>query len=373
MERCTRSGPSEAKDRFKKVNFYFYRFFYDVRTYPAKFADENFEDAAFHEENFECADPEKSPVCYCCAKRKQRLFDNAMRVTGQISRDHSTTDFSYNGVEYKLHDCVYIFPRRLDEPHAIGQITDIKCIGHFNWKVKDPTKIQTSVQEILLTIQFFRRFDDFNSDYFLDFKRGDAHSVRDSRRLYLTNMYEEIVVDSRLGTLLGKCHVVHTGRIKNLTKYKNLEDTFHVGDRVSKFAIPSETDGTFSLRDIKPLKAKEFIDSSDGNEMVLIEEKRKEVFSRAGLKLRAMDVFAGCGGLTSGLHESGAVETLFGIEYDKDASQTLRRNFPHMKVYNQSANILLQRAIQEEQGTVLNAMKDLQGNLMPPMPRRGEM
>lgn len=366
MERCTKTGPLEEGDRFKKPNCYFYRFFYDDdETTPVRF-----EDATFHEENIKLAGTEHSQQCFCCAKREEIQHELSTRVTGTINEDRSTTSFSHDGVEYKLNDCVYMLPRASDEPHTIGQIIHIKCTGGFNWAVKDPVKLRDSVQGIHITMQILRRYDDFNSAYRSEFKRGEKHAIRDSRRLYLTNRRKTIVADDRL---LGKCQVVHPDRINNLATYKDLEDTFYVTDRE-----PDSSDGpaprrTFDLEDLEPLNAKDFHDSANGNKMVGTEECRQENFAKAGLKLRAMDVFSGCGGLTSGLHEGGAVDTLYGIEWDIDASRTLKRNFPHMKVYNENANTLLQRAIQEERGTPTGVMKDLQGKPMPPMPKRGEM
>lgn len=361
MERCTEIGPVEDKEKFKGVNRYFYRFFYDDNN----MSPERFEDAVFHEES-----SGRSDECYCCAKREQTRFDHSTRVTGHISRDHATPSFSHNGVEYKLHDCIYMLPERSDEPHTIARIIHIRCEGHFNWVVKDHSKLRNSVQKIHVTAQILRRYDDFNGDYFSEFNRGDKHGVRDNRRLYLTNDTENIDPDEKL---LGKCHVVHPNRLKNLMKYKDLDDTFYVADKVRYGANSKVANGKFSLKDIEPLNAEDFRDSDDGNEMVEIEESRHEVFAKAGRKLKAMDVFAGCGGLTSGLHESGAVETLWGIELDVEASRTLKRNFPGMTVYNADANFLLHRALLEELGTAKGSVKDPRGNAMPSMPKRGEV
>lgn len=366
MERCTQTGPSEESDRFKKPNCYFYRFFYDNdETTPVRF-----EDASFHEENIKLASTERSQQCFCCARREEIQHELSTRVTGTINEDRSASSFSHDGIEYRINDCVYMLPRASDEPHTIGQINHIKCAGGFNWAVKDPSKLRDSVQGIHITVQILRRYDDFNIDYRTEFKSGEKHAIRDSRRLYLTNRKKTIVADDKL---LGKCHVVHLDRISNLAKYKDLEDTFYVTDREPDCSNGTTPRKEVGQEELEPLNAGDFHDSVNGKEMVQMEEKRQERFSKAGLKLRAMDVFAGCGGLTSGLHEGGAVETLYGIEWDIDASRTLKRNFPHMKVYNENANTLLQRAIQEERGTATGTMKDLQGKPMPPMPKRGEM
>ena len=41
-----------------------------------------------------------------------------------------------------------------------------------------------------------------------------------------------------------------------------------------------------------------------------------------------MDLFAGCGGMTRGFHDSGRFESVFAVEADRDASATYAANFP---------------------------------------------
>jgi DNA (cytosine-5)-methyltransferase 1 len=40
-----------------------------------------------------------------------------------------------------------------------------------------------------------------------------------------------------------------------------------------------------------------------------------------------IDLFAGCGGITRGFHDSGRFRTVFAVEVDHDAAETYRRNF----------------------------------------------
>ena len=43
---------------------------------------------------------------------------------------------------------------------------------------------------------------------------------------------------------------------------------------------------------------------------------------------RLIDLFAGCGGMTLGFHQAGC-ESVFAVEWDRDAAETYRRNFGH--------------------------------------------
>lgn len=380
MERCTTTGPFESRERFKDVNRYFYRFYSDESSKTPI----GFEDATFHEETEDAAaaaniDGQRES-CYCCEKDAQKQLKHDFRVLGQINSDDTTSSMSYNGVEYNLYDCVYIKPEWSDQPHMIGRIVRLRCEGQFRWPVKDQAKLKSSVQEVYVTAEIFNRYDDFKGDYFKEFMGGDKHTARDSRRLYLTNEKKVIRIPPKNKSkdngfkyeLLGKCHVVHPDRINDLEGYKELDDTFYAADKVrSDFSKDSE--GVYRLEDLEPLSSAYFHESTDGNKMVDLEASRHKAFESAGRKLKAMDVFAGCGGLTAGLDASGAVETVCGIEWDVDASLTLKRNFLQMTVYNQDANILLERALLEETGRAKGVLRDLQGKPLPPMPKRGGM
>jgi DNA (cytosine-5)-methyltransferase 1 len=44
-----------------------------------------------------------------------------------------------------------------------------------------------------------------------------------------------------------------------------------------------------------------------------------------------MDLFAGCGGMTRGFHDSGRFESVFAVEFDRDAAETYAANFPDVE------------------------------------------
>ncbi|KAF9079078.1 hypothetical protein BGX23_005118, partial [Mortierella sp. AD031] len=52
------------------------------------------------------------------------------------------------------------------------------------------------------------------------------------------------------------------------------------------------------------------------------DEGRMKGFLKDKAKLRAMDLFAGCGGLSLGFERSGVVDTHYAVEQDKSAAST---------------------------------------------------
>lgn len=63
-------------------------------------------------------------------------------------------------------------------------------------------------------------------------------------------------------------------------------------------------------------------------------------------KLMTLDVFAGCGGLSEGLHQSGVAEVKWAIENDASAAKAYRLNNPHVKIFSDDCNSLLSQIIE---------------------------
>lgn len=70
-------------------------------------------------------------------------------------------------------------------------------------------------------------------------------------------------------------------------------------------------------------------------------------------KLRCLDVFAGCGGLSQGLHEAGVAESKWAIEVFEQAAQAYKLNNKDCTVFTDDCNLLLKNAIE---GIKVNAI-----------------
>lgn len=62
-------------------------------------------------------------------------------------------------------------------------------------------------------------------------------------------------------------------------------------------------------------------------------------------KLRTLDLFAGCGGLSEGLHQAGIAENLWAIEKEEPAAYAYRLNNPKTTVFSADCNTLLQKVM----------------------------
>nr|XP_034189663.1 DNA (cytosine-5)-methyltransferase PliMCI-like [Osmia lignaria] len=65
-------------------------------------------------------------------------------------------------------------------------------------------------------------------------------------------------------------------------------------------------------------------------------------------KLRTLDVFAGCGGLSEGLRQAGIVDNQWAIEKDEPAACAYRLNNPNTTVFCEDCNVLLRMVMNGE-------------------------
>lgn len=64
---------------------------------------------------------------------------------------------------------------------------------------------------------------------------------------------------------------------------------------------------------------------------------------RPEVKLVALDLFSGCGGLALGLHASGLTESRWAVENNAKAAKAYRMNFPQATVYEEDVDVWFQK------------------------------
>ena len=67
--------------------------------------------------------------------------------------------------------------------------------------------------------------------------------------------------------------------------------------------------------------------------------------STDALRLKTLDIFAGCGGLSEGMRQAGAARSLWAIEYEPDAADAFRVNHPGTHVFTANCNVILRRCM----------------------------
>ena len=64
--------------------------------------------------------------------------------------------------------------------------------------------------------------------------------------------------------------------------------------------------------------------------------------------LKCLDVFAGCGGFSCGLHEAGVAESKWAIEFNNAAAKSFKSNNRNTLVFCEDCNILLKKIMEAE-------------------------
>eukprot|EP00887_Chlorella_sp_A99_P005231 scaffold1.g5231.t1 len=91
----------------------------------------------------------------------------------------------------------------------------------------------------------------------------------------------------------------------------------------------------------RPTKA----DKAGKGKAVKEETEEKKFDGDDGTALATMDIFAGCGGLSEGMHQAGAAYTKWAIEYERPAAEAFRLNNPDAATFCNNCNVLLHAAM----------------------------
>lgn len=241
---------------------------------------------------------------------------SALPISG-MAWDSTLTAFQRHKIVYRVKDFVYLLPRKGKLPE-IGQIVGIKVYSpqkFFKLKTKaENVKFNLEVRQIY-------QVDDFHTFYHLE--PDNRHGIRDSRKVYLSNAIIRITSEE----LEGKCNMAHISDLDDLDKFRNKEDTFWVGHKVS-FPKRHSKSSNPDLSNLVRSSAETATDFA----------KVKDSFLSNGRKLRTLELFGGAGGMALGLELSGAVETKYMVEFAPSPAQTARRNFPGVQFYNEDVS-----------------------------------
>ncbi|KAF8261693.1 S-adenosyl-L-methionine-dependent methyltransferase [Lactarius quietus] len=190
--------------------------------------------------------------------------------------------------------------------------------------------------------------------------------TKDEKRLYFTLKTESIPMEN----IVSKCFVQHPLAIQDLDSWLCHEDHFYVQDY-------SDNPPFLGIKDSNELRVMDLPSHSYCMEcynkhMESISEQR--LFVQSHHPIQALELFSGAGGLSIGLEDTGFVKTKWAVECAPSAARTFQYNKQHANVYNQDCNLLLEHAIETNNGKKLPPLRSLDdGQPLPPLPRPGEV
>ncbi|XP_014253428.1 DNA (cytosine-5)-methyltransferase 1-like [Cimex lectularius] len=163
----------------------------------------------------------------------------------------------------------------------------------------------------------------------------------DLNKLYASD--EEVIVN--FGDVTGKCAVVYSENLIEdiYTWSKEGPNRFYFNE-----AYDSQTQTL-----VEPSRTVKMLGNAGkgkGKGKAKVERKKIEIAVWPTIKrpLRCLDVFAGCGGLSEGLHQSGVAETKWAIEKEEAAANAFRLNNLSATVFSDDCNHLLKLVMNGE-------------------------
>ncbi|TFY70272.1 hypothetical protein EVG20_g2746 [Dentipellis fragilis] len=257
--------------------------------------------------------------------------------------------FAQYGIEYHRYDFVYLLQEvDPDLPYQFGQILQIKKSGQGYMQIK---------------VQIFGRLDDL-----VRRERRDNPDLqiwkKDEHCLFATSKTLSVSSDQ----IAGKCFVAHEDSVDNLHEWLIHDNHYYVDHQaISPSARSHQELNRLDPDDIHQCDVcyQKHIHMLDENTALL----------KSNQPLSGLELFAGAGGLSTGLNEPGFVKTKWAVEFSPSCSLTMKKNHPDITVYNQCCNLLLQHAVETyEDKDPLPPFSLHDGKTpLPPMPQPGEV
>ncbi|XVE83441.1 hypothetical protein DITRI_Ditri16bG0089000 [Diplodiscus trichospermus] len=283
-----------------------------------------------------------SGFCHSCQVKDAERDKETFKVNS------SKTDFVYRGIEYLLHDYVYVSPHQFVLERAENEnFKGGRNIGLKPYVVCQVLEIlvpqeqkKAGMESTQIKVRRFFRPDDISAE--------KAYNS-DIREVYYSEETHILFVEA----IEGKCEV----RKKNDLPACDAPSVFHhifFCDRVydpskgSLKQLPAQVKLRYSIGNVdKDIAYQKKKGKSKQEENELEVEKQREAAEEN--RLATLDIFAGCGGLSEGLCQSGVSLTKWAIEYEEPAGDAFKLNHPESLVFIKNCNVIL-RAIMEKCG-----------------------
>ncbi|KAK7314847.1 hypothetical protein VNO77_33375 [Canavalia gladiata] len=278
--------------------------------------------------------------CHSCKLK------NAQKEKDIFKVNSSKSGFLLKGTEYTLNDYIYASPFEFEEKieqgtHKSGRNVGLKAYvvcQVLEIIVKKETK-QAEVKSTQVKIRRFFRPEDVSNE---------KAYCSDIQEVYYSNETHTISVES----IEGKCEVRKKNDISEGSApgiFLNVFFCEHLYDPAtgSLKKLPAHIKVKYSrghTADAAARKKKGKCKEGDS-----ISEPDMEGKALNETRLATLDIFAGCGGLSEGLQQSGVSLTKWAIEYEEPAGHAFKANHPESLVFINNCNVIL-RAVMERCG-----------------------
>nr|XP_039272538.1 DNA (cytosine-5)-methyltransferase 1-like [Styela clava] len=322
----------------------------------------------------------KEGECESCARLNAKDEAGVPKAIDEIERTEKKVVYNkvqYDGVSYTVGDSVYlpveayefdfVQPNNNEEKPKKNKKIDFekypeyyrkstKHIKGSNENVPEPFRVARIVSifsnmktngnpsdQVKIQVRKFYRSENTH--------KGISGSYSADLNLLFWSSEKTIV---NFTEVQGKCRVEHELDLKSSI----VEYTAGGSDR---FYFSESYDADDKSFDDPPLSARRIGQSTGKKTNVKVHAKKIKVTNEkekiddeceskhSFKKLRALDVFAGCGGLSEGFHQAGIAESCYAVELWDPAAQAYRLNNPGATVFTEDCNVLLRRIMDGEE------------------------
>ncbi|CAK9149524.1 unnamed protein product [Ilex paraguariensis] len=278
-----------------------------------------------------------SGFCHSCTIKKVHSDKEIFKVNA------SETGFVYKGTEYVVHDFVYVShhsfsaERLENETFKGGRNVGLKAyvVCQLLEIVVPKVLKQTTAKSTQVKVRRFFRPEVISAD--------KAYSS-DIREIYYS---EEIHILS-VETLEGRCevrkkHELPSHDVPALYEHIFFCEHLYEPSKGSVKQLPSHIKLRYSTGKADDATSRKKKGKCKEGENDVDVEKLKAA------RLSTLDIFAGCGGLSEGLQQSGVSITKWAIEYEEAAGDAFKLNHPESLMFINNCNVIL-RAVMEKCG-----------------------
>ncbi|PRQ47202.1 putative DNA (cytosine-5-)-methyltransferase [Rosa chinensis] len=283
-----------------------------------------------------------SGFCHSCKVNEDEKAKEVFEVNS------SKTGFLYSGDEYSVHDYVYVSPYQFSvqtietELFKAGRNLGLKpfvvcqVLGIITAKGSKQSEMKSTQVKVR---RFFRPED-------ISVEKAYCSDIRE---VYYSEELHILPVDS----IEGKCEVRKRSDLPECNAPALFQHIFfceHLYDpsNGSIKQLPANIRVKYSTVGGDPESRKRKGKCKEGEDVPEVQKQRDDSDHK---RLATLDIFAGCGGLSEGLHQAGVSVTKWAIEYEEPAGQAFQLNHPESKVFINNCNVIL-KAVMDKCGDV---------------------
>ncbi|KAG6551170.1 hypothetical protein Mapa_007405 [Marchantia paleacea] len=288
-----------------------------------------------------------SGICSACQARED--FEKKMEV--EIFPEGR--GFRWQGVEYRINDYMYLDPEALKHSKPSSKPSD--NITHKGGRNKG---LHAFIICQLLSVTLLPKANMKTESCSMRVRRFYRPEDVDNMKAYKAQLHEvyysEETFTVDMSNVRGKCEVRRNVQDLDTSKgafyHVFVCDYVHDPKTQTIKHLPGNiklgsSDQKVDMTSLRTTRAKGKGKARVDDEV----QEQKNLEEENSPSLATLDIFAGCGGLSEGLHQSGVSDTKWAIEYDREAAEAFKLNHPTSEVFCDNCNVIL-RAIMERGG-----------------------